>query len=187
MRAKKSWKEKLSDSKDLPKVGKIEGKLSARWGSGTMVIPAPIEVDEIMRLVPKGKLITINEIRALLASKHHVTIGCPITTGIFAWIAANAAAEAAAGGTTPVTPYWRTLRSGGELNPKYPGGIDGVRKQLEAEGHRIVQRGKRHFVEGFDKALCTPSLFHKSTEPKMMWRPRAQRIGRTDERARSSL
>src|SRR5258706_5580210 len=107
MGAKKSWKEKLGDSKDLPKVGKIEGKLSTRWGSGTMVIPAPVEVDEIMRLVPKGKLITINEIRALLASKHHVSISCPITTGIFAWIAANASAEvAAASGTAPITPYW---------------------------------------------------------------------------------
>ena len=41
---------------------------------GTVVIPAPIEVDEIMREVPKGKLITINEIRALLASKHKATI-----------------------------------------------------------------------------------------------------------------
>jgi hypothetical protein len=187
MRVKKSWKEKLSDSKDLPKVGKIEGKLSTRWGHGTMVIPAPVEVDEIMRQVPKGKLITINEIRAVLASKHHVTVGCPITTGIFAWIAANAAAEGAASGAAPVNPYWRTLRSGGELNPKYPGGIAGVRSHLEAEGHRIVQKGKRYFVEGFDKALCTPSQLQKPAEARGMWRPRSRRTGRTDERPRSTV
>src|ERR1044071_3668727 len=116
MRLKKTWREKLEDSKGLPKVGKIEGRMSQRWGCGTMVVPAPREVDEIMRQVPKGKLITINEIRAILASKHNVTIGCPITTGIFAWIAANAAEEASSRNGARVTPYWRTLRSGGELN-----------------------------------------------------------------------
>jgi hypothetical protein len=37
---KKSWCEKLADSKDLPKVQKITGKMSTRWGTGTLVIPA---------------------------------------------------------------------------------------------------------------------------------------------------
>ena len=90
---KKSWSEKLKDNKGLPKVQKITGKMSKRWGTGTVVIPAPMEVDEIMRKMPEGKLTTINEIRAVLARKHKATIGCPITTGIFAWIAAHAAEE----------------------------------------------------------------------------------------------
>ena|SRR5437899_723295 len=185
MRAKKSWKEKLSDRKGLPKLGKIEGKMMSRWGAGTMVIPAPSEVDEIMRKVPKGKLITINEIRALLASKHNVTIGCPITTGIFAWIAANAAEESARTGGGRITPYWRTLRSGGELNPKYPGGIAGLRRRLEAEGHKVVQKGKRYFVENFEKTLCTPSELQTTTTEKLMWRPRASRHGREVSRPRA--
>ncbi len=57
---KKSWREKLADDKDLPKVVKITPNMSQRWGTGTVVIPAPREVDEIMRSVPRGKLITIN-------------------------------------------------------------------------------------------------------------------------------
>jgi len=89
----KSWTEKLLDNKGLPQVQKITDKMSKRWGSGTVVIPAPLEVDELMRKVPEGKVTTINEIRAALAKKHGATIGCPITTGIFAWIAANAAEE----------------------------------------------------------------------------------------------
>jgi len=153
MKQKKSWKEKLKDSKGLPKVAKIDGKMSKRWGTGTMVIPAPLEVDEVMRGVRKGKLITINEIREALAKKHRVNVGCPITTGIFAWIAAHAAEEAAAEGAKRVTPYWRTLKSGGQLNEKYPGGVDGLRKRLEAEGHKVVQKGKRFLVEDFEKAL----------------------------------
>jgi hypothetical protein len=152
-KAKKSWREKLADSKGLPKTGKIEGKMSTRWGAGTMVIPAPVEVDEIMRKVPKGKLTTINEIRGALARKHRVDVGCPITTGIFAWIAANAAHEAAAEGAKRITPYWRTLKTGGELNPKYPGGVPGITKLLAAEGHRVIQKGKRFFVVDYEKAV----------------------------------
>jgi hypothetical protein len=63
--------------------------MSKRWGTGTVVVPVPIEVDEMMRKVPAGKLVTINEIRAALARKHKATIGCPMTTGIFAWVAAT--------------------------------------------------------------------------------------------------
>src|SRR5687768_12733720 len=48
MKARKTWREKLADSKGLPKVGKVEGKMTTRWGTGTMVIPAPLEVDELM-------------------------------------------------------------------------------------------------------------------------------------------
>ena len=154
MKTRKSWREKLADNKGLPKTGKIEGRMTKRWGTGTMVIPAPREADAIMQKAPKGKLITINEIRALLATKHQVDIACPITTGIFAWIAAHAAEEATAAGTKNATPYWRTLKSDGELNAKYPGGISGIRKQLRAEGHRVVQRGKRYFVADFEKSLA---------------------------------
>ena len=116
---KKSWVEKLADSKGLPKVEKITDKMSKRWGTGTVVIPAPMEVNEMMRRVPEGKLITINEIRASLAKKHKATIGCPLTTGIFAWIAANAAEEQRQEGKKDITPYWRTLKTGGVINPKY--------------------------------------------------------------------
>src|SRR4030095_4342929 len=140
---RKSWREKLADSKGLPKVGKVEGKMTTRWGTGTMVIPAPIEVDALMKRVPRGKLVTINELRAALAKKHKTDIACPITTGIFAWIAAHAAEEAKADGDKNPTPYWRTLKSNGELNPKYPGGIDALKKRLRAEGHKIITKGKR--------------------------------------------
>src|SRR6185295_12155577 len=119
MKPKKSWREKLNDSKGLPKTGAIEGKMTKRWGEGTMVIPAPIEVDELMRKVPKGKLTSINVLRSELAKKHGVTMACPITTGIFAWIAAHAAEEASEHRDAEITPYWRTLKTGGELNPKY--------------------------------------------------------------------
>jgi alkylated DNA nucleotide flippase Atl1 len=151
---KKDWVKKLHDSKDLPKVVKISGKMTKRWGSGTCVIPAPIEVDQIMKKIPKGKLITINDIRQKLAKKHKSTIGCPITTGIFAWIAAWAANQERKKGKKSYTPYWRTLKTGGELNPKYPGGIEEQKKLLEKEGHQIIQKGKRYLVTDYEKSLA---------------------------------
>jgi alkylated DNA nucleotide flippase Atl1 len=151
---RKSWQEKLADSKDLPRVEEITEKMSKRWGTGTVVIPAPKEVDEIMAQVPEGKLITINQIRAILAQKHGATIGCPITTGIFAWIAANAAEEAVAEGKRETTPYWRTLKAGGVINPKYPGGDESQKELLEKEGHRVIQKGKKYVVDDFESLLA---------------------------------
>jgi hypothetical protein len=72
------WKKKLNEDKGFPKVVKVTPKMAGRWGTkigDTVVIPAPLEVDGIMRKVPKGKLITINEIRGLVAKKHNATIG----------------------------------------------------------------------------------------------------------------
>ncbi len=155
MPKRKTWREKLADRKDLPKVVPVTGTLSRRWGTGTVAIPAPSDVDAIMRQVPRGRLITINEIRALVANEHGATIGCPITTGIFAWIAAHAAEEAAAAGESEITPYWRTLKSGCELNPKYPGGVAALKDRLEAEGHRVVAKGKRFVVAGYEDRLMT--------------------------------
>ena len=152
---KKSWREKLADDKDLPKVVEITANMSQRWGTGTVVIPAPREVDEIMRSVPRGKLITINIIRERLAKRHGASIGCPITTGIFAGIAARAAEEAKAEGEKNITPYWRTLKVGGTLNEKYPGGVDAQAKRLREEGHTIEpdKSGKPKRVKDFEKAL----------------------------------
>jgi hypothetical protein len=94
--------------------------------------------------------------RSAIARKHGATVGCPLTTGIFAWLSANAAAEAEAEGARRITPYWRTLKTGGELNPKYPGGVEAQRCRLEAEGHRIEKRGKRFFVADYDSVLFKP-------------------------------
>lgn len=153
MKPRKSWREKLADNKGLPKVAEVTGKMSRRWGTGTMVIPAPLEVDALMKQVPKGKVATINELRSALATRHHVNFACPMTTGIFCWIAAHAAEEAAQAGAGRITPYWRTLKAGGELNPKYPGGIESVAKHLRAEGHKFTHKGKRLFVTDYRKVL----------------------------------
>ncbi len=154
MGKKKTFREKLAENRDLPRVEPIPEGMSRQWGEGTIVIPAPREVDEIMRRVRKGKLITINQIREIVARRHGATIGCPMTTGILARIAAGAAGEEEAEGKKRVMPYWRTLKSGGELNAKYPGGVKGQRSRLESEGHEVIARGSRLFVRDYEKSLA---------------------------------
>lgn len=150
---KKSFREKLKESHGLPKVEKITAKMSKRWGTGTVAIPAPTEVNEIMKRVPRGRVITISEIRSLIAKKHKATIGCPITCGIFAWISAYAAEEEKEAGKKNITPWWRTLKTGGILNEKYPGGAENQKKLLKREGHKIIKRGKNYFVVDCEKSL----------------------------------
>jgi alkylated DNA nucleotide flippase Atl1 len=155
MAGKKTWSEKLLDSKDFPRVEKITGKMCKVWGTGTVVIPAPLEVDELMRRVPKGKVTTINEIRSALARRHKATIGCPITTGIFANIAAHAAEEQKQKDQKDTTPYWRTLKAGGVINEKYPGGVEVQKLLLEEEGHDIVRKGKKCVVADYEKTMAS--------------------------------
>jgi len=161
---RKTYKEKLLDKKDLPKVVKIKGKMAKKWlagrergksrGTGTMVIPAPIEIDALMKKVPQGKVTTINEIRKAVAKKHGSTIACPITCGIFARIAAGAAEEDRVKGRKKITPYWRTLKGEGELNPKYPGGVSKLKTFLRGEGHKVVKKGSNKYVVlDFEKKL----------------------------------
>jgi alkylated DNA nucleotide flippase Atl1 len=154
---RKTWREKLADDKELPKVVKLAGAAAQRMGGRTLAIATPREIDALMRTVPRGRVTTINELRAAIARRHHAEAACPITTGIFSWIAANAAAEAAAAGAKKITPYWRTLKKDGELNAKYPGGVVGVRRRLAAEGHRFVTKGKRVLVRDYAAVLFSPA------------------------------
>lgn len=149
-----TFKEKLNDdTKDLPKIVKIDKKMSKRWGTGTCAIAHPKEIDQIMKRVPKGKVITINKIRDKLTKKYKTNITCPITTGIFARIAAGAAEEDQKAGKKRITPYWRTLKDGGVINEKYPGGVTDQAKLLREEGLKIGKKGKKLIVKDYENYL----------------------------------
>jgi alkylated DNA nucleotide flippase Atl1 len=154
MRKRKTWQEKLRDSKDLPKVVTLNANVQKHWKGKTMAIPSPMEINDIMTNIPEGKLITMEEIRKIIASRYGADIGCPLTSGIFSWIVAHAAVEEASGGKEIRIPYWRTLKSKGELNPKYPGGIELQKGHLESEGHKVIQKGKKFIVENYTRHLA---------------------------------
>lgn len=151
MSTRKGWRDRLASYPNLPNVKAIPPAMRARHGEGTIATPSPAEVEEAMRGVPEGRLATVLGIGEEIAARHHASIGCTVTTAIFAHMVAHATEEAMTGADQ--TPYWRTLKIGGELNPKYPGGIEAQMSRLEAEGHTVVQRGKRYFLEDFAQKL----------------------------------
>lgn len=136
-RPKKTWKQKLADDKDLPKVIRLEGAHAKRWGGVSMVIPRPRDVDALIRRIRRGTTATVNELRQKLAARHGTDIACPITTGIFAWIASHAAMEDEVAGRKQITPWWRLLKEGNRLNPCFPGGTAEHSRRLRSEGHTI--------------------------------------------------
>jgi alkylated DNA nucleotide flippase Atl1 len=141
MRTRKSWKEKLERAQEA-KIVTVPPRMQKRFGRGKMLIPRPLDVDAVIRKVPRGKLVTQGQIRETLALASGADVACPITTGIFIRIIAEAAAEAAQGGKARVTPYWRVVRDDGTLLEKLPGGPSAQADHLQAEGHQIDRTGK---------------------------------------------
>ena len=136
---KKDFNAMLRDGKDMPKIQIITDEASIKkYGGNRMYFAPPMDYDRVMRRVPFGKVITVGEIREYFAAQNGADFTEPITAGIFVSIAAWASHQR----SKDKTPYWRTLRAGGELNPKYPGGVEEQKEMLEAEGHTVIQKGR---------------------------------------------
>jgi len=150
--ARKTYNEKLNAPGDLPKIEDISDQPEAvkRYGGARMLIAAPMQYNEIMARVPEGKLITTDRVRTALAAQAGADFTCPLTAGIFVNVCAHASEERA----DDKVPWWRTLKVKGELNEKYPGGMEVQKLLLEMEGHEVVQRGKRCFVQGLEDKLA---------------------------------
>lgn len=149
---KKDFNEKLNNSKNMPKIVNLTTKEAQRWGGKTMVIAPPKDYDELMKKVPKGKLITTDTLRKAMAKKYKTDITCPLTCGIFVNICAWASYQR----EKDITPYWRTLKSDGSLNSKYPESYTLQRMMLEEEGFTIIEKGKtniRYYVKDYEKYL----------------------------------
>lgn len=150
---KKDFNAMLHERKDMPKIQIITDADSIKkYGGDKMYFAPPIAYDRIMRTVLFGRVITVGEIRAYFAKLNQTDFTEPITAGIFVSIAAWASYQR----TEDETPYWRTLKANGELNPKYPGGVEAQKEKLEAEGHVIVKKGRtniRYYVKDYEELL----------------------------------
>nr|WP_326185418.1 methylated DNA-protein cysteine methyltransferase [uncultured Oscillibacter sp.] len=149
----KDFNAMMQDSKDMPKLQIVtDPKTIAKYGGTKMFFAPPAAYDALMKTVPCGKVITVGALRAYLAVSNRADFTDPITAGIFVSIAAWASEQR----REDPTPYWRTLKANGELNPKYPGGAEAQKEKLEAEGHTVLQKGRknlRYFVADYERAL----------------------------------
>lgn len=150
---KKDFNEMLNKDRDLPKMQIVKDKATIKkYGGEKMFFAPPIAYNEIMKTVPYGKVTTVGEIRKYIAKNNNADFTDPMTAGIFISIAAWASHQR----TEDKTPYWRTLKANGELNSKYPGGIEAQRARLEAEGHTIIQKGRKnikYYVKEYENVL----------------------------------
>ena len=150
---KKDFNAMLIDSNDMPKIQIITDEKSIeKYGGNKMFFAPPIDYDKVMRLVPFGRVLTVGAIREYFARKSGADFTEPITAGIFVSIAAWASFQR----SEDQIPYWRTLKANGELNAKYPGGIEAQKEKLEAEGHTIIQKGRKnikYYVKDYVNAL----------------------------------
>lgn len=150
---KKDFNAMLRESKGMPRIQLVtDEKTVQKYGGSRMYFAPPLAYDQAMKQVPEGKLTTVGDIRAFFAKKNGADFTEPITAGAFVSIAAWASAQR----DCDFTPYWRTLKANGELNPKYPGGVMAQKEKLEAEGHTVTARGRtniRYYVENFEEKL----------------------------------
>lgn len=150
---KKDFNAMLKDSKDMPKFQTITDKKSIeKYGGDRMYFAPPKDYDKVMKRVPFGKLITVGTIREYFADKSGADFTEPITAGIFVSIVAWASFQR----EQDKTPYWRTLKADGELNAKYPGGVEAQKELLEKEGHTIIKKGRqniRYYVMNYEDSL----------------------------------
>ena len=149
----KNFNAMLHDSKDMPKIQIITDRKSIeKYGGNKMYFAPPLDYDRVMKRVPYGRVTTVGEIREYFAKQSGADFTEPITAGIFVSIAAWASHQRSG----DETPYWRTLKANGELNEKYPGGIESQKEKLEAEGHTIIAKGRkniRYSVKDYEKVL----------------------------------
>ena len=159
-KSRKSWREKLENPpKGLPKVVSGPPKWEKRFGGRRVLVPTPLLVDELIRDVPKGKIVTVKQIRERLATDFKADSACPLTTGIHIRIVAEAAEEdlrEGRKGVAEISPYWRVIKTDGSLNPKFPGGVEAQAAHLKEEGHNILPgKGKApRRVKDFEKYLA---------------------------------
>ena len=153
---KKDFNAMLRAPRDMPRIQHVDDPATVeKYGGTRMYFAPPVDYDREMKRVPRGRLTTVGAIRARLAARAGADFTEPIHAGAFVSIAAWASEQRA----DDPTPWWRTLKAGGELNPRYPGGIEAQRARLEAEGHTVVRRGRKNFrwyVAGYERALFEP-------------------------------
>lgn len=150
---KKDFNAMLHRESDMPKIQIVtDQKTIEKYGGEKMYFAPPLDYDQVMKRVPFGKVLTVGKIREYFAVRNSADFTDPITAGIFVSIAAWASFQRA----EDETPYWRILKASGELNPKYPGGVEAQKEKLEAEGHQVIKKGRtniRYYVKDYEKSL----------------------------------
>ncbi len=134
---KKTWHEKLYDSKHKLHVETTDKKFADVPEGATMLIPTGEIVADYINHIPKGVHTSLQQMRKDLAADHNAQYSCPIVSGIMLRVAAEAAYEEYASGQKPlkkIMPFWRMIDSKAPVSKKLTFGTDFIREQRAKEG-----------------------------------------------------
>ena len=131
---RKSWKEKLNNGR-LPHIDISDKEFAGIKAGQKMLIPTPKLIDDYIRQIPKGKSADSATIRKDLAIENGAEVTCPLTTGIFLRIVAEAAYEDFQQGKPieKITPFWRVIDEKSPTAKKLTFGTGFLKKQREKE------------------------------------------------------
>ena len=132
---RKTWTEKLNIDRK-PVIEKADKDFAGVKAGQMMLIPTPKIVDAYIRQIPKGREVDSNTIRKDLAAEYHAEVTCPLTTGIFIRIAAEAAYEELEKGKplNKITPFWRVISEKSPAAKKLTFGTKFLIEQRKKEG-----------------------------------------------------
>lgn len=132
----KTWTDKVNDESKTFIVKRIEKSFADIPANSTMLIATPKIIDEYVRQIPKGSSVTLQTMRNDLANEYKAEYTCPVTSGIFLRIVAEAAHEQLSNGkaSTKVAPFWRVVDEKSPLNKKLSFGPEFIHQQRKKEG-----------------------------------------------------
>ena len=132
---RKTWEEKLNIDRK-PVIEKADKSFGGIQAGQIMLIPTPRVVDAYIRQIPRGSHVNMTTIRKDLAAEYHAEVTCPLTTGIFVRIVAEAAWEQYVNGTPlrQITPFWRVIDKKSSASKKLTFGTKFLMEQRKKEG-----------------------------------------------------
>jgi len=131
---KKTWLDKLNETKE-PKIKRIDIDFADIPAGSNMLIATPKIIDNYIQEIGVGKRIDTKTLRKDLALAHNADYTCPVTTGIFLRIVAEANYEKLQQGkhVKEITPFWRVIEPKSVLAKKLTFGQDFLLQQIEKE------------------------------------------------------
>jgi hypothetical protein len=140
MASRKTWAEKMK-TPALPEVKRTDKKFADIPENSMMLIPTPAIIDDYIKQIPKGRAIDVNTLRNDLAMENHAAKTCPLTTGIFLRIVAEAAWDEHLKGKAlkNITPFWRVIDEKSKIAAKLACGVDTIKLLRKREGIKVAE------------------------------------------------
>lgn len=134
-RGKKTWTEKLDPGREH-KVVELEQDFAGVRAGSRLLVATPRIVERYINQLPKGAHVSPQTLRKDLASEYKADATCPVSTGIFLRIVAEAAYEQHQAGKSlkEIAPFWRVIDENSPTAKKLTCGVEFIKAQRVKEG-----------------------------------------------------